>query len=411
MGDDRDLTVGGTNERRRLTAGYPTQNEARAFLHAVTLKPTRLELIRSLQQHIWEQRGSVKANVDWTDPDEWIALRLADPAEVELAERLWRETEHKVNPRFSYGALQLSLNHQLLVTDADGILSISSRGQQFVAEPTGSVVGEIDAAEGILNLLQIVAERGQGKRADFLPAFAAFCRENTTWQSDETIKMAMYDRTRDLIDRRFLVRSGQTYLEADAGIKHLDRYAKLLSGVDEATAGARSVLLRQVREMSVAARAELSARLSTMHPYRFQGLVKLLLEDMGYTDVEVMSATNDMGVDVVATFEVGISTVREVVQVKRHKGSIGRPVLDQLRGTLFRLHAVRGTIITTGTFSKGTTEAAFEPGGAPITLIDGERLLGLLIEHEIGIRKQMVEYLEFDPTRLAAFEDGEDEAR
>lgn len=50
---------------------------------------------------------------------------------------------------------------------------------------------------------------------------------------------------------------------------------------------------------------------------------------MGYSRVEVTSPTNDKGVDVVADIELGISSVREVVQVKRYKGSIGRRVLDE----------------------------------------------------------------------------------
>lgn len=65
---------------------------------------------------------------------------------------------------------------------------------------------------------------------------------------------------------------------------------------------------------------------------------------------------------------------------------------------------MRGTVITTGRFSKGTQEAAFERGAAPITLIDGEKLLDLLIEHQIGVSKKAVDYLEFDSARLSQFE-------
>jgi restriction system protein len=141
-----------------------------------------------------------------------------------------------------------------------------------------------------------------------------------------------------------------------------------------------------------------------MNPYKFEALIKLLLEEMGYTGVEVTAPTNDKGVDVIAHIELGISSVREVIQVKRHKGNIGRRVLDELRGSLHRFDAMRGTIITTGDFSTGTKQAAFERGAAPITLIDGEKLLNLLRQHEIGVSKKAIEYFEFDPTKLAQFE-------
>jgi restriction system protein len=112
-------------------------------------------------------------------------------------------------------------------------------------------------------------------------------------------------------------------------------------------------------------------------------------------------------VDVVSDIELGISSVREVVQVKRHRGNINRKVLDELRGSLHRFNAVRGTIITTGGFSGGTKQAAFERGAAPITLIDGDKLVDLLIEYNIGITKRSVDYIEFDGSKLEQFEEQE----
>lgn len=40
----------------------------------------------------------------------------------------------------------------------------------------------------------------------------------------------------------------------------------------------------------------------------------------------------------------------------------------------------------------------------PITLIDGEKLLDLLIENGIGVSKRPLEYLEFAPEKLIQFE-------
>ena len=113
----------------------------------------------------------------------------------------------------------------------------------------------------------------------------------------------------------------------------------------------------------------------------FEHLVKRLLEEMDYQDVEVTSPSNDGGVDVIARIELGITSVREVVQAKRHKRTIQRKDLDALRGSLYRFNAVRGTLVATSRFSKGTEEAAFAGGAAPITLIDGDKLIDLLIEH------------------------------
>ncbi len=133
-----------------------------------------------------------------------------------------------------------------------------------------------------------------------------------------------------------------------------------------------------------------------MSPYQFEHLVRDLLESMGYEDVKVTKEAGDKGVDVLGTVQFGITTITEVVQVKRHKGNIGRPVLDQLRGSLPYHKAIRGTLITLGNFSKGCKEAALFPGAAPITLINGDKLLDLLIEHQIGIRKRPAQLYELD---------------
>jgi len=144
-----------------------------------------------------------------------------------------------------------------------------------------------------------------------------------------------------------------------------------------------------------------------MHPYRFEHLIRELLEAMGYEDVTVTKESGDKGVDVVATVQFGITTITEVVQVKRHQASIGRPVLDQLRGALPYHKAIRGTLITLGSFSKGCTEAALYPGAAPIGLIDGDKLLELLVEHEIGIQKRPATLYELDEGYFEASTEGE----
>ena len=133
-----------------------------------------------------------------------------------------------------------------------------------------------------------------------------------------------------------------------------------------------------------------------------------MVEEIGYLDVEVTSRSNDKGVDVLGQIELGVTSVRDVVQVKRQQANIQRPVLDALRGALHRFAAVRRTIITTGGFSKGTTDAAFEPGAAPITLINGEKPVDRLIEHGIGVKKRPLDTWELDPEAFSG-ESGDSE--
>ncbi len=186
-----------------------------------------------------------------------------------------------------------------------------------------------------------------------------------------------------------------------AGFGYLEK-AGLEIGTEEADDEPMRQILRLQEEMRKGVRDSLRDLLLDIDPFAFEHVVKQLLDAMGYEDTEVTSATNDKGVDVVGTIKVGITEVREVVQVKRVRSNVLRPVLDQLRGSLYRFNAVRGTIICTSGFSKGTRAAAFEPGAPPITLIDGETLIELLIEYRIGVRKRKLELWELDADALSA---------
>ncbi len=73
-----------------------------------------------------------------------------------------------------------------------------------------------------------------------------------------------------------------------------------------------------------------------------------------------------------------------------------------MRGALPYHKAIRGTLITLGNFSKGCTEAALFPGAAPVGLINGKKLLELLVEHGIGIQKRLATLYELDESYFQA---------
>lgn len=92
----------------------------------------------------------------------------------------------------------------------------------------------------------------------------------------------------------------------------------------------------------------LRERLENMAPYAFERLICDLLTEMGYEDVEVTQPSNDKGVDVKAVAQFGITTINEVIQVKRHRANIPCPVLDMLRGSLHRFKVQKGSVLAAG---------------------------------------------------------------
>ena len=385
---------------RSPTPLFPTYSNVRRFL--TILDGTTNAAYQAMAGAIWEQRGNPQEQVDWSNPDEWIDERL-EGANRELARRIWLGSQRELNPRHTRGCWYFVTKHDLLARDRNDILHITERGRIFGDEPAGALVASIDTYEGVPVILQLVAAQGTARRSTLLPGYGDYSRSNTTFQSDNVLKSSLYDRLRNLIDRGMVVARGNSYVIAEAGLQYLERFGGLTPAQPKA-ASRSAELFRLASSLSEEARQQLHDYLLEMNAFKFEELVKLLLEEMGYDNVATTSPTNDKGVDVVGTIKLGISAVREVIQVKRHRGTIHRPVLDQLRGSLHRFNAVRGTIITTGRFSKGVEEAAFERGAAPITLIDGEKLLDLLIDNGIGVSKRPLEYLEFAPEKLAQFE-------
>ncbi len=70
------------------------------------------------------------------------------------------------------------------------------------------------------------------------------------------------------------------------------------------------------------------------------------------------------------------------------------PVVQQARGSL-GAHE-QGLIITTNNFSAGSIKESAQPDKAPITLINGEQLVMLLMEHRIGVHRSTPDLLEID---------------
>lgn len=393
-------TLNADDDQRVRIPHFPLYSEVRLIL---PIWNGRLRSqITKLHSTIATLRGSPQEPVDWTDPATWIPQRLQG-SDRELAEAVWMQTGGTVNPRHIYGHWLLACNYNLLEEDRTGYMSLTASGQDFITHTQGNAVSFIDEAEGLLKLLTIVAEKGTGKRGDFIPEWTEYLQRYSRLSTDSTIKNALGRRLQNLLDRDLLSKTSTTYTITDKGLAYLNQ-----TGGSEDTEVITELqqILALITKQRTSIRSSIQELLETIDPIAFEYLVKQLLEAMNYQNVSVTSSTNDKGVDVKADIEMGITSVREVVQVKRHKGNIQRPVLDALRGSLHRFDAVRGTIITTGDFSKGTAAAAVERGAAPITLINGEKLIDLLIEHKIGVRTKPIEILELDADAFAQSEIG-----
>lgn len=336
-------------------------------------------------------KGTPQKSVNWSNPDEWIYERLSG-VDRKFANEIWISSRKIVNPRYVQGIYFLWRNYNLLTEKNDKYI-LTEDGRVFIKDDFNKLEQSIDQNEGCVYILYLVSGKNGGTRKDYLKDWESYLQKNSNYRAESVIKDSLRRRMFNLADRSLLERDGNKYSITTKGKEYLKSF-DFAGGIDDPSE--EQNLHQLVDDYNKRQKALLKEKLFSLDPILFEHLVKDLLDGMGYEDVEVTSPTNDKGVDVLGTIQLGISNIKEVVQVKRTKSNVPRTVLDQLRGSLHRFDAFQGTIITISDFSKGTKTAAFEKGAAPITLINGDKLIDLLFDNEIVVNKESTDYYTID---------------
>lgn len=244
------------------------------------------------------------------------------------------------------------------------------------AEPGGGTLTFLDAAERVLK------EVGKGHPMHYRDITSEALRLGWIATQGQTPEATMYAQILTDIRRR----------EAKGLRPRFVKRGKGLIALAENEAPAVEALIRDHnREVEWA----LKKALHKMDWADFEELVAELFGEMGFEEVEMTSKRGDGGIDVRGTLAVaGAIRVRIAAQVKRWKRNIQAPVVQQVRGSL-GAHE-QGLIITTSGFSRGAVEEALRPNAAPVALIDGEQLVRLLIQYELGVRRRSLDLLQLE---------------
>jgi restriction system protein len=145
---------------------------------------------------------------------------------------------------------------------------------------------------------------------------------------------------------------------------------------------------------------ELLVQLGEIDPGTFEELIGELLERIGFEDVEVTKRSGDGGIDVRGVLTVGgVTRVKTAIQVKRWSHNVADRIVRELRGSIGP--AEQGLVITTSRFTKAAIKEAEVTDRAPVTLINGDLLVELFAEYEIGVKRQSRPVLQLDETALA----------
>jgi restriction system protein len=156
-----------------------------------------------------------------------------------------------------------------------------------------------------------------------------------------------------------------------------------------------------VSEYTASIAGELLDRLRSSTPAFFEEVVVQLLVAMNYggglADAgQVLGRSGDGGIDgVIKEDRLGLDAV--YVQAKRYKeeNNIGRPQIQAFVGALSSKKVRKGVFITLSSFTP-EAHAYIKEIDYRIVLVDGDQLVQLMIEHDVGV----TEYQAFKLKRI-----------
>lgn len=134
-------------------------------------------------------------------------------------------------------------------------------------------------------------------------------------------------------------------------------------------------------------KVELQNAIAQMSPAKFEQFSRALLTKMGVQFTEQgVQVSNDGGIDGYGYHidDADFRTTRVVIQCKRFNASaVGEPSINEFLGAMNKFQADYGVFITNSRFTNAAREAS--RAGTPITLIDGNDLIRLIIKYELFI--------------------------
>ncbi len=150
---------------------------------------------------------------------------------------------------------------------------------------------------------------------------------------------------------------------------------------------------------------QLKDRLRGLTPSEFEALVGQLLVALGVEDAEVVGRSGDRGIDVRGTLVVAnVIRRRMVAQAKRWtKSNVGSSEVRNLRGSLGP-HDLALLASVSG-FSADAVEESERADATPVALLDGDGIVDLMFQHEIGVQASTLELFSMTDFALSSDEE------
>ena len=152
-------------------------------------------------------------------------------------------------------------------------------------------------------------------------------------------------------------------------------------------------ILRDEHERAV--RSDILKKLGRLDPYRFEHFARGLMTAYGFADAVVTERSGDGGIDGHGILKNRLASVHVAFQCKRWKGPVGRPQVNEFRGSIMG-DFQHGVMFTPTGFSRPAEEIANKRGAIEITLVRGEQIVDLMFEKQYGVVRRSLEVYEDD---------------
>ena len=137
-------------------------------------------------------------------------------------------------------------------------------------------------------------------------------------------------------------------------------------------------------------REQLLSILKSLSPSGFERVCQRLLREAGFEKVEVTGRSGDGGIDGNGVLQLNSFVSFQVLfQCKRYEGSVTASQVRDFRGAMMG-RAEKGIILTTGTFTADAKREAARDGVQPIELVDGDKLVEMFEQLELGMKPRTV---------------------
>ncbi|KAF5415450.1 MAG: hypothetical protein C5S49_05745 [Candidatus Methanogaster sp.] len=143
-------------------------------------------------------------------------------------------------------------------------------------------------------------------------------------------------------------------------------------------------------------RKDLLNLLQSLPPEGFERICQRLLRESGFQQVTVTGKTGDGGIDGHGILEINpLVSFKVVFQCKRYRGTVSTSHVRDFRGAMMG-RADKGIIMTTGRFTLDAKREAVRDGVPPIELVDGEKMIDMFENIELGLMPKTVYELDDD---------------